>query len=106
MHLPSSGWSQTNPICLLNVRIDHIQLTGTGRYRAHMSRTTSGKRYEALMGEWSTETSGKTDAKGLLSFRGFHGDYAATATGNDGTETDVSFAIERGQETQAVAIQL
>ena len=31
----------------------------------------AGKRYEALMEEWTTEVSGQTDADGVLSFRGF-----------------------------------
>ena len=66
----------------------------------------AGKRYEVLMTEWSTQTSGKTDADGLLSFRGFHGNYAATVTRNDGAETSASFSIERGQQPQEVTIQL
>ncbi len=66
----------------------------------------AGKRYEALMKEWSTEISGTTDAEGLLSFRGFHGDYVATATGTDGTKTNASFSIEGGQEPQETTIQL
>lgn len=66
----------------------------------------AGKRYEALMEEWSTEISRTTDADGLLSFRGFHGDYAATVTRTDGAETNVSFSIERGQEPHEVTIQL
>jgi hypothetical protein len=66
----------------------------------------AGKRYEALMEEWSTEISGTTDADGLLSFRGFHGDYAATVTRTDGAEANASFSIERGREPQEVTIQL
>ena len=66
----------------------------------------AGKRYEALMDEWSTEISGTTDAGGLLSFRGFHGDYEATVTRTDGPEANISFSIEGGQEPQAVTIKL
>jgi endo-1,4-beta-xylanase len=66
----------------------------------------AGKRYEALMKEWSTEISGTTDADGLLSFRGFHGDYEATVTKPDGAEANASFSIERGEEPQEVTIQL
>ena len=66
----------------------------------------AGRRYEALMEEWSTEISGKTDADGLLSFRGFHGDYAATVTGTDGAEANASFSVERGQEPQEVTVPL
>ncbi|MBE0538048.1 MAG: endo-1,4-beta-xylanase [Phycisphaerae bacterium] len=66
----------------------------------------AGKRYEALMKEWSTEVSHATDPEGLLSFRGFHGDYEATVTGTGGTEKTVSFSLEKGQEPQEVTIQL
>jgi GH35 family endo-1,4-beta-xylanase len=66
----------------------------------------AGKRYEALMEEWSTEISGTTDANGLLSFRGFYGDYAATVTRTAGAEANASFSIKRGQEPQEVTIQL
>ena len=66
----------------------------------------AGKRYEALMDEWSTKISGTTDAGGLLSFRGFHGDYEATATRTDGPEANASFSIEADQEPQAVTIKL
>jgi beta-xylosidase/GH35 family endo-1,4-beta-xylanase len=66
----------------------------------------AGKRYEALMDEWSTEISATTDTDGLLSFRGFHGDYEAKVTGADGTELDASFSTEKGKEPQEVKIQL
>ncbi len=66
----------------------------------------AGKRYEALMEEWSTTISGTTNAQGLLSFRGFHGDYAATETKTDGTETKASFSIEKGEEPQEITIRL
>jgi len=66
----------------------------------------AGKRYEALMDEWSTEVAGKTDAAGRLSFRGFHGDYAVTTTKTDGSETKASFSIEKGQQPQEVTIRL
>jgi GH35 family endo-1,4-beta-xylanase len=66
----------------------------------------AGKRYEALMEEWTTEVSGRTDAKGCLSLRAFHGDYTGTATRPDGTTTDVSFSVERGQTPQEVVIRL
>jgi GH35 family endo-1,4-beta-xylanase len=61
----------------------------------------AGKRYEALMKEWSTEVSDVTDADGFLSFRGFHGDYKATVTG-----TAASFSLEGGQGPQEVTIKL
>ena len=61
----------------------------------------AGKRYEALMDEWSTEVSGTTDADGLLSFSGFHGDYQATANGKT-----ASFSLESGKGPQEVTARL
>ncbi|MBN1123967.1 MAG: endo-1,4-beta-xylanase, partial [Sedimentisphaerales bacterium] len=66
----------------------------------------AGKRYETLMDEWSTEITGKTDADGVLSFRGFHGDYEAKITKADGTEFNTSFSIEKGKEPQEVKVQI
>jgi GH35 family endo-1,4-beta-xylanase len=66
----------------------------------------AGKRYEALMKEWSTEISGTTDADGLLSFHGFHGDYEATVTKTGGLTTNASFSVEQGQKPQEVTIHL
>jgi len=66
----------------------------------------AGKRYEALMEEWSTKISGTTDGEGFLSFRGFHGDYEATATNTDGDKTNASFSIIKGREPQEVTIRL
>ncbi len=61
----------------------------------------AGKRYEALMDEWSTEVSGTTGADGLLSFSGFHGDYQATANGRTAT-----FSLESGEGPQEATVQL
>ncbi len=38
----------------------------------------AGKRYQDLMKEWTTNTSGTTDSNGNYSFRGFHGTYEVT----------------------------
>ena len=77
-----------------------------GLARRDWTLNEAGKRYEALMDEWSTETSDTTDASGLLSFRGFHGDYAVAATRADGAELSASFKIEEGREPQQVKLQL
>jgi GH35 family endo-1,4-beta-xylanase len=66
----------------------------------------AGKRYEALMEEWSTEISGRTDTDGVLSFKGFHGDYEAKVTKADGTELNATFSVEKGKEPQEVKIRL
>ncbi|HPD46943.1 MAG TPA: non-reducing end alpha-L-arabinofuranosidase family hydrolase [Anaerohalosphaeraceae bacterium] len=77
-----------------------------GLARRDWTLNEAGKRYEALMKEWSTELSAKTDAGGALSFRGFHGDYEAKVTAGDGTETCAAFAIEKGSDPQEITIQL
>jgi GH35 family endo-1,4-beta-xylanase len=66
----------------------------------------AGKRYEALMDEWSTEISDRTGTDGVLSFKGFHGDYEAKVLGADGNKTDATFSVEKGKEPQEVKIQL
>lgn len=66
----------------------------------------AGKRYEALMDEWTTETAGTTGADGVLSFRGFHGDYKAKVVRADGAETDAIFSVEKGKGLQDVKIQI
>jgi GH35 family endo-1,4-beta-xylanase/uncharacterized FlaG/YvyC family protein len=40
----------------------------------------AGKRFEALMEEWTTKTSGRTDETGAFNFRGFFGEYEITLT--------------------------
>jgi GH35 family endo-1,4-beta-xylanase len=77
-----------------------------GLARRDWTLNEAGKRYEALMQEWSTKVSGKTDKTGALTFRGFHGDYEATLTEADGQETKNAFSIEKGGKQQEVTIQL
>jgi len=66
----------------------------------------AGQRYEALMEEWSTRVSGKTDADGCLLLRAFHGDYTASVSRTDGATTDACFSIEKGKDAQEVTIRL
>lgn len=66
----------------------------------------AGKRYEALMAEWSTEISSTTDVQGGVSFRGFHGDYTATVAAAGREPATCSFRVEPGRGTQAITIQL
>ena len=40
----------------------------------------AGRRFESLMKEWTTNTSGNTDKNGNYNFRGFHGGYRITVT--------------------------
>jgi len=43
----------------------------------------AGRRYEALLDEWTTNADSVTDAKGRVNFRGFHGTYEITLTPPD-----------------------
>jgi endo-1,4-beta-xylanase len=40
----------------------------------------AGRRYQALLAEWTTRTNGATDPAGAFAFRGFHGAYDVTVT--------------------------
>ena len=40
----------------------------------------AGRRYQALLTEWTTRTNGATDPAGVFAFRGFHGAYDVTVT--------------------------
>ena len=45
--------------------------------------SSAGRRYEALMDEWTTDVDSITDAQGRVNFRGFHGTYEITLTPPD-----------------------
>jgi endo-1,4-beta-xylanase len=47
--------------------------------------------------EWWTKTTGKTDEKGTLAFRGFHGNYRVIAETSNGHKTIKEFALLRGK---------
>ena len=66
----------------------------------------AGRRYEALMAAWTTDTSGKTGAGGLFSCRGFFGDYALSVTSGTTPAKEETFALTPGPDPQIVAIQV
>jgi endo-1,4-beta-xylanase len=74
---------------------------------AHLdwSLNESGRRYEALMEEWSTRDSGTTDAEGIYRFRAFLGQYQVTVSVDD-RKTFESFELSKGEGPQEVRIQL
>jgi hypothetical protein len=47
-----------------------------------------GDRYQRLMSEWTTVDSGKTDAQGKYSFRGYQGEYEVTLIDGENSVTD------------------
>jgi endo-1,4-beta-xylanase len=77
-----------------------------GIARRDWTLNEAGKRYEALMSEWSTETSGTSNAEGVFAFRGFHGDYEITATPREGKAVSQSVQVAPGPQAQTVTIRL
>jgi GH35 family endo-1,4-beta-xylanase len=66
---------------------DHSYGANAAIVDADWTLNAAGERYEALMNEWTTETSAVTDANGELGFRGFHGTYELTVDLGDRIET-------------------
>ncbi|MEN6424172.1 MAG: endo-1,4-beta-xylanase [Phycisphaerales bacterium] len=64
----------------------------------------AGKRFEALMAEWSTNVSGSTDLAGIFAFRGFHGDYSVTRKNADGSISHDTFTLTAGPGPQVVTL--
>jgi endo-1,4-beta-xylanase len=77
-----------------------------GIARRDWTLNEAGKRYEALMSEWSTQTSGDTDTQGVFAFRGFHGDYEIVATPQQGDAVTQSLKVSPGAEAQTATVQL
>jgi len=74
--------------------------------RRDWTLTEAGKRYEALMAEWSTNTSGTTDASGIFAFPAYPGDYAATLTLSGQSGSHQTFTLPPGKGPQAVTLQM
>ncbi|MEN6577840.1 MAG: endo-1,4-beta-xylanase [Phycisphaerales bacterium] len=64
----------------------------------------AGKRFEALLAEWSTNVSGSTDLTGIFAFRGFHGDYSVTRKNADGSISHDTFTLTAGPGPQVVTL--
>ncbi len=77
-----------------------------GLARRDWTLNEAGKRYEALMDEWSTETSGSSNANGAFAFRGYHGDYEITVTPPQGEARTQSAQVAPGAQTQTVVIHV
>lgn len=58
--------------------------------------TAAGARYESLMGEWSTESSGTTDSDGSLGLRCFHGEHAITVRTGSSMITEKTIQVISG----------
>jgi endo-1,4-beta-xylanase len=63
-----------------------------------------GERYQALMREWSTRTSGQTDASGRFSFRGFHGTYLVKVQAPGRPAIERSFELTPQDSVQEILL--
>ncbi len=65
----------------------------------------AGVRYEALMDEWTTNTSDTTDSSGHADFRGFHGIYEITLSKAGETTEIHEIELEPGGGTQLFTLE-
>jgi endo-1,4-beta-xylanase len=77
-----------------------------GLARRDWTLNEAGKRFQALMAEWTTTASGRTDPAGAFTFRGFHGDYAATLKGQDSRVAQETFTVSVGRGPQGITLQM
>ncbi len=66
----------------------------------------AGVRYEALLDEWTTNTSDTTDINGEADFRGFHGTYEITLTPPDSPAEVYTIELEPGSGTAEFELQV
>jgi GH35 family endo-1,4-beta-xylanase len=77
-----------------------------GLARKDWTLNEAGKRFEALMAEWSTNATVHTDAAGALAFRGFHGDYTVTLRAPDRPTSRETLTIAPGEGPQTVTLRV
>jgi endo-1,4-beta-xylanase len=73
---------------------------------ADWSLNEAGRRYEALLKEWTTEAEGTTDASGIMTFRGFHGVYDITIAPPGGAALTTTITLPPGPDPAEFAIAL
>ena len=71
---------------------------------ADWSLNEAGRRYEALMEEWTTRTEGLTDSDGVMSFVGYHGIYEIEVRLPDGSVATTTLDLPVGQQPVGYAI--
>ena len=74
--------------------------------RRDWTLTEAGKRYEAMMSEWSTTTSGTTDSSGVFAFGAYPGDYAVTLTPSGQQAIHQTFTLPPGKGPQVITLQM
>lgn len=77
-----------------------------GLARRDWTLNEAGKRFESLMAEWSTSAVGVTDSAGVLTFDGFHGDYAVTLKDSNWSVSPGTITVSGGQGPQAITLQV
>ena len=65
----------------------------------------AGRRYEALMDAWTTNTAGDTDTAGEFAGRGFFGDYVVTVTSATSPAIAQTFTLAPGSGTQVITVR-
>jgi endo-1,4-beta-xylanase len=73
---------------------------------ANWTLNEAGRRYEALLKEWTTDTQDITDANGVMAFRGFHGKYEITVTPPAGPAVMASVDLPPGDQPASCILQL
>ena len=77
-----------------------------GLARLDWNLNAAGKRYAALMAEWSTNASGVTNADGVFAFRGFHGEYTVTVRGDSQQTAQKKWQLAPGKEPIVVPVTM
>nr|UOX27647.1 cellobiohydrolase [uncultured bacterium] len=70
-------------------------------YRQDWSEKPSGKVYEELLKEWTTDASGQSDAQGVMTVNGFLGSYELSVT-HAGATKKVKGVLKKGGSTVVV----
>ncbi|UCD52116.1 MAG: endo-1,4-beta-xylanase, partial [Phycisphaerales bacterium] len=76
-----------------------------GLARRDWTLNEAGRRYEALLAEWTTNASGDTNADGRFSCRGFFGDYAVAVTSASTSAPAQTFTLAAGPGPQIVTVR-
>ena len=66
----------------------------------------AGRRYEALMNEWTTKDANTSDSEGKANFRGFHGSYEITLNVPGVVTQTSTIELEPGQTTAEYTLVL
>jgi GH35 family endo-1,4-beta-xylanase len=96
----------------LTIMFSHSSVIGVqmwtfdGFYDKDGQITTFGKAYQDLvLKKWKTVKNGRTDTKGIFSFRGYLGEYELQITVN-GQKITKTFKLEKGDGTDNISIDI